>query len=106
MFRGGGIWKGERREWSLSQTLQLFLSIAKGVKVLHENKENLANGTVCDVSMAHRDLKPANILLQWKAGKLKPVIIDFGSMRRARVHVNNAAQGLLIQASYLIKVID
>lgn len=56
--------------WSKSLLLQVALSVARGIKIMH-NK-----------NMAHCDLKGENILLNFtEAGKLEAVIADFGLTR-------------------------
>merc|ERR1712224_454058 len=47
-----------------------------------------------DPPWAHRDIKPANVLLG--DGDV-PVLMDFGSVKEARVHITNRTEALLLQ---------
>ena len=40
---------------------------------------------------AHRDIKPANILL---SANMEPVLIDFGSVAPARLHISTRAEAM------------
>ena len=64
--------------------LQIFEGILHGVAAFH----------VHDPPWAHRDIKPANVLLS--DGDV-PVLMDFGSVKEARVHITNRTEALLLQ---------
>lgn len=64
------------------EILQLLLGICRGLEAIH------AQG------YAHRDLKPTNILL---GDEGQPVLMDLGSMKQARIQVENSRQALALQ---------
>ncbi|XP_063720424.1 serine/threonine-protein kinase 16-like isoform X2 [Symsagittifera roscoffensis] len=68
------------------KVLKLFAGICSGVDYLHRHE----SGAIC-----HRDLKCANILMTGKDSG--PVIMDFGSMTTAPIHVTNRTQAMTIQ---------
>lgn len=64
--------------------LNIFQAILHGVAAFHEH----------DPPWAHRDIKPANVLLG--EGDI-PVLMDFGSVKEARITITNRTQALLLQ---------
>jgi serine/threonine kinase 16 len=64
--------------------LRIFHGILKGVAAFHEH----------DPPWAHRDIKPANVLLGEDEA---PVLMDFGSVKEARVTIGSRTQALLMQ---------
>ena len=88
--RGTLLHELERRALSQSHMdpldiLSMFSQICEGVLAFHEAKPE---------PLAHRDLKTANILLD---NNNSPIIMDLGSMARARVKVNGASEAQKIQ---------
>lgn len=65
--------------------LTLFNKICEGVKVMHDAKP---------LALAHRDIKPANILLTIDDC---PVLMDLGSMGKARQEIKGTAQARMLQ---------
>lgn len=66
-----------------TEALALFVSICTGVRELHKNSP----------PYAHRDIKPANVLLN---DNNVPVLIDFGSLREARIRVRSRQDALAV----------
>ncbi|XP_053276418.1 serine/threonine-protein kinase 16 [Pleuronectes platessa] len=64
------------------QILQIFRGICTGLKAIHEK------------GYAHRDLKPTNVLLDEDD---RPVLMDLGSMNRARIEVKGTREAMTIQ---------
>ena len=64
--------------------LTIFEGILNGVAALHEH----------DPPWAHRDIKPANVLL---GANDKPVLMDFGSVKEARITITSRTEALLMQ---------
>jgi serine/threonine kinase 16 len=60
-----------------------------------EEEQQQANSTLAVVPYAHRDLKPGNIMIA-DDGKT-PILMDFGSAMKARVHIESRSQALLQQ---------
>ncbi|XP_038602764.1 serine/threonine-protein kinase 16 isoform X3 [Tachyglossus aculeatus] len=87
-LKGGTLWsevEGLRDRGSFlseDRILLLLLGICRGLEAIH------AQG------YAHRDLKPTNILLG-ETGQ--PVLMDLGSMNRARIQVDDSRQALALQ---------
>ncbi|XP_028920192.1 serine/threonine-protein kinase 16 [Ornithorhynchus anatinus] len=87
-LKGGTLWsevEGLRDRGSFlseERILFLLLGICRGLEAIH------AQG------YAHRDLKPTNILLG-ETGQ--PVLMDLGSMNRARIQVDDSRQALALQ---------
>uniref|UniRef100_A0A6I8P5J0 non-specific serine/threonine protein kinase n=1 Tax=Ornithorhynchus anatinus TaxID=9258 RepID=A0A6I8P5J0_ORNAN len=88
-LKGGTLWsevEGLRDRGSFlseERILFLLLGICRGLEAIH------AQG------YAHRDLKPTNILLG-ETGQ--PVLMDLGSMNRARIQVDDSRQALALQS--------
>ncbi|KAK3932870.1 Serine/threonine-protein kinase 16 [Frankliniella fusca] len=88
--RGTLLHELERRAASQSyldpiDILSMFLQICEGIKVFHEAKPE---------PLAHRDLKTANILL---ANNNNPIIMDLGSVARARVKITGSSEAQKLQ---------
>lgn len=64
------------------QILHIFHGICTGLKVIHEK------------GYAHRDLKPTNVLLD---DDDRPILMDLGSMNRARIEVRGSREAMTIQ---------
>ncbi|XP_072117084.1 serine/threonine-protein kinase 16 isoform X1 [Mobula birostris] len=64
------------------QILSIFLGLCKGLKAIH------------DKGYAHRDMKPTNVLLD---DNQQPVLMDLGSMTKARIEVKGSREALTIQ---------
>uniref|UniRef100_A0A671WZB2 non-specific serine/threonine protein kinase n=1 Tax=Sparus aurata TaxID=8175 RepID=A0A671WZB2_SPAAU len=64
------------------QILQILRGICSGLKNMHEK------------GFAHRDLKPTNVLLDEDD---RPVLMDLGSMNRARIEVRGSREAMTIQ---------
>uniref|UniRef100_H2LFF4 non-specific serine/threonine protein kinase n=2 Tax=Oryzias latipes TaxID=8090 RepID=H2LFF4_ORYLA len=64
------------------QILQIFRGICSGLKAIHEK------------GYAHRDLKPTNVLLDENN---KPLLMDLGSMNRARIEVKGSREAMTLQ---------
>ncbi|XP_061608973.1 serine/threonine-protein kinase 16 isoform X2 [Phyllopteryx taeniolatus] len=64
------------------QILKIFRGICSGLKAIH------------DKGYAHRDLKPTNVLLNEDDS---PVLMDLGSMSRARVEVRGSREAMTLQ---------
>ena len=64
--------------------LTIFRSILKAVAAFHEH----------DPPWAHRDIKPANVLL---SDGDEPVLMDFGSVKEARIAIKTRTEALLLQ---------
>ncbi|CAK6970775.1 serine/threonine-protein kinase 16 [Scomber scombrus] len=64
------------------QILQILRGICSGLKAIHEK------------GYAHRDLKPTNVLLDEDD---KPLLMDLGSMNRARIEVRGTREAMTIQ---------
>lgn len=62
--------------------LQIFRGICAGLKAMH------------DRGYAHRDIKPTNVLLDEND---KPVLMDLGSMNRARIEVRGSREAMSVQ---------
>ncbi|CAG8523456.1 3705_t:CDS:2, partial [Acaulospora colombiana] len=78
--------------------LKVFRGICRAVQVLH--KYRIPNGPTaqCDdgvVPHAHRDIKPGNILLS--DDMQTPILMDFGSLVRARIKIQNRTDALIQQ---------
>ncbi|KAI4830338.1 hypothetical protein KUCAC02_001974 [Chaenocephalus aceratus] len=67
---------------SEKQILQIFRGICSGLKAMHEK------------GYAHRDLKPTNVLLDEDD---RPLLMDLGSMNRARIEVRGTREAMTIQ---------
>ncbi|XP_053333203.1 serine/threonine-protein kinase 16 [Clarias gariepinus] len=65
-----------------SQILHIFRGICEGLKAIH------------DKGYAHRDLKPTNVLLEEND---KPVLMDLGSMNKARIEVKGSREAMTVQ---------
>lgn len=68
-----------------SELLTMFLQICKGLESFHGAKPH---------PLAHRDLKPHNILLD---EGLNPIIMDLGSVEKARLSINTHSQAQHLQ---------
>lgn len=68
--------------FSERELLTIFLGVCKGLAEMHRQ------------GFAHRDLKPANVLLDDRDAA---VLMDFGSVTTATVHIETRKQGLSIQ---------
>ncbi|CAG7728810.1 unnamed protein product [Allacma fusca] len=68
----------QKRYLEEKEVLRLFQSICDAVAAFHNNQPH---------ALAHRDLKTANILL---SDSYAPVLMDLGSVARARVEVTNS----------------
>ncbi|KAG9286470.1 hypothetical protein G9A89_014636 [Geosiphon pyriformis] len=95
------------------EMLEIFRQICYGVRALHTYqlptvpKRSDIHSTTIDpalsqsdngvniVPYAHRDIKPGNILIS-DDGKT-PILMDFGSLVRARIKINNRAEALTQQ---------
>jgi serine/threonine kinase 16 len=75
----------QQNPFSESTALELFLSICDGVQHMHSAEPH---------PLAHRDLKPHNILL---AKDLRPVVMDLGSMSKARVKISTHSEAQHLQ---------
>ncbi|XP_069083283.1 serine/threonine-protein kinase 16 isoform X1 [Pleurodeles waltl] len=62
--------------------LQILQGICKGLKAIHSR------------GYAHRDLKPTNVLLEDNG---RPVLMDLGSMNKARIEVVNSREAMALQ---------
>uniref|UniRef100_A0A3P9Q636 non-specific serine/threonine protein kinase n=1 Tax=Poecilia reticulata TaxID=8081 RepID=A0A3P9Q636_POERE len=65
-----------------NQILKIFRGICSGLKTIH------------DKGYAHRDLKPTNVLLDEED---RPVLMDLGSMNRARIEVRGSREAMTVQ---------
>ncbi|XP_069052729.1 serine/threonine-protein kinase 16 [Lepisosteus oculatus] len=65
-----------------SRILHIFRGICAGLKAIH------------DKGYAHRDLKPTNVLLE---DDDRPVLMDLGSMNRARIEVKGSREAMTVQ---------
>ena len=67
------------RVWPFTEArcLRIFYQTCLAVKVLH------------DKGLVHRDIKPHNIMLQGKGKNEKAILIDFGSVAKLDVPVND-----------------
>lgn len=90
-----------------------FLKICFALQELHGHEVNNANipygniyvicaynGNINHVYLAHRDMKPENILIS-DDGK-SPILMDFGSVTKARIPINTRQDGLLQQVIAII----
>lgn len=87
--RGGSLFEllghmtANATRFAETEALALFVSVCTGVRELHHHQPPLA----------HRDIKPGNILLN---DNNCPLLMDFGSMRPARVDVQSRSQALAL----------
>uniref|UniRef100_A0A8B9JCI9 non-specific serine/threonine protein kinase n=1 Tax=Astyanax mexicanus TaxID=7994 RepID=A0A8B9JCI9_ASTMX len=65
-----------------SRVLHVLRGICEGLKAIH------------DKGYAHRDLKPTNVLLEEND---RPVLMDLGSMNKARIEVRGSREAMTIQ---------
>ncbi|XP_031414056.1 serine/threonine-protein kinase 16 isoform X1 [Clupea harengus] len=65
-----------------SRIIHIMRGICEGLKVVHER------------GYAHRDLKPTNVLLDEND---RPVLMDLGSMNKARIEVRGSREAMTIQ---------
>lgn len=71
--------------------LKLFLGVCLALQELHRyTPPNQSAPT----PLAHRDIKPGNVLL---SDDQTPVLMDFGSVAKARVEVNSRREALALQ---------
>ncbi|RKP13240.1 kinase-like domain-containing protein [Piptocephalis cylindrospora] len=98
--------------------LRMFRGVAYAVRALHDHElpevparradsldegygmeleERDVDGTGAErhVAYAHRDIKPGNVLIADDG--MTPILMDFGSMQRARIHIRTRQQGLFEQ---------
>lgn len=64
--------------------LHMFLGTCKGLEEMHRH----------DPPWAHRDIKPGNVLLSSEGA---PVLMDFGSVERARIEITSRPVALSVQ---------
>nr|XP_020464025.1 serine/threonine-protein kinase 16 [Monopterus albus] len=87
-IRKGSLWsvleklRDKGSSLSEKQILHILHGICSGVKAIH------------DKGYAHRDLKPTNVLLDEDD---RPVLMDLGSMNRARIEVRGTREAMAIQ---------
>ncbi|KAJ6665537.1 hypothetical protein lerEdw1_003379 [Lerista edwardsae] len=79
VLRDKGMFMPEER------ILVIFHGICRGLQAIH-NK-----------GYAHRDLKPTNVLLD---DEDQPLLMDLGSMNRARIEVQSSREAMAVQATY------
>ncbi|KAI8992226.1 kinase-like domain-containing protein [Pilobolus umbonatus] len=65
--------------------LSLFKGICYAVQAMHEYRNK---------PWAHRDIKPANVLISDEG---TPVLMDFGSAREARIHIDSQKMAMRVQ---------
>ncbi|NXD63690.1 STK16 kinase, partial [Eolophus roseicapillus] len=86
--KGGTLWSEvealrKKGTFMPEQRILLILhGICRGLQAIHSK------------GYAHRDLKPTNVLLDEDD---RPVLMDLGSMNRARIEVNNSREAMAIQ---------
>lgn len=64
------------------QILTIFMSIAEGLRAIHE------------IGYAHRDLKTGNVCF---SDEMEPILVDFGSAKKARVEINGQSDAMKLQ---------
>uniref|UniRef100_U3IS16 non-specific serine/threonine protein kinase n=1 Tax=Anas platyrhynchos platyrhynchos TaxID=8840 RepID=U3IS16_ANAPP len=73
----------------------------KGVSMPEQRVLHILHGICCGLQAihskgyAHRDLKPTNVLLDEDD---RPVLMDLGSMNRARIEVNSSREAMAVQS--------
>ncbi|NWW06620.1 STK16 kinase, partial [Oreocharis arfaki] len=86
--KGGTLWREvealrEKGTFMPEQRILLILhGICRGLQAIHSK------------GYAHRDLKPTNVLLDEDD---QPVLMDLGSMNRARIEVNSSREAMAVQ---------
>ncbi|NWH20759.1 STK16 kinase, partial [Grus americana] len=86
--KGGTLWSEvealrEKGTFMPEQRILLILhGICRGLQAIHSK------------GYAHRDLKPTNVLLDEDD---QPVLMDLGSMNRARIEVNSSREAMAVQ---------
>eukprot|EP00124_Ichthyophonus_hoferi_P005406 Ihof_evm1s775 gene=Ihof_evmTU1s775 len=81
----------EGKYFSENELLILFHGVCQGLREIHSFRPV---GHDTHPGLVHRDVKPANILL---SGDNTPVLMDFGSMGKARVNIKNRKDALALQ---------